>query len=45
MKCEGIHRKSHMTKGTLLDSAYYSILKEEYVTPEKKDETVVNAKS
>ncbi|MFJ7746457.1 GNAT family N-acetyltransferase [Peribacillus sp. NPDC097295] len=45
MKCEGIHRKSHMTKGTLLDSAYYSILKEEYGTPEKKDEAVVNAKS
>ena len=45
MKCEGIHRKSHMTKGTLLDSAYYSILKEEYVTPEKKDEIDVNAKS
>ena len=40
MKCEGIHRKSHKTKGTLLDSAYYSILKEEYKNPSKNEETI-----
>ncbi|MGE7602720.1 GNAT family N-acetyltransferase [Peribacillus sp. NPDC097675] len=45
MKCEGIHRKSHMTKGTLFDSAYYSILKEEYLTRDNKDEAVVSAES
>lgn len=31
MSCDGILRKNHMFKGELLDSAYYSILKEEYL--------------
>ena len=30
MKCDGILRRNHMVKGFLADSAYYSILKEEY---------------
>lgn len=30
MTCDGILRKNHMFKGELLDSAYYSILKDEY---------------
>ena len=30
MTCEGIFRKDHMAKGVLVDSAYYSILKEDY---------------
>lgn len=30
MKCEGILRKSEMIKGVLVDSAYHSIIKEEY---------------
>lgn len=35
MKCEGILRKSEMIKGALVDSAYYSILKEEYLESKK----------
>lgn len=35
MKCEGILRKSEMIKGALVDSAYYSILKEEYLDSKK----------
>ena len=31
MKCDGILRKNQMIKGTPVDSAYYSILKEEYM--------------
>lgn len=31
MTCEGILRKSEMIKGSLVDSAYYSILKGEYL--------------
>ena len=31
MKCDGILRKNQMIKGTLVNSAYYSILKEEYM--------------
>ncbi len=30
MKLEGIHRRDQMVKGQLVDSEYYSILKEEY---------------
>ena len=35
MKCEGILRKSEMIKGELVDSVYYSILKDEYLYIEK----------
>jgi [ribosomal protein S5]-alanine N-acetyltransferase len=35
MKLEGVLRKSEMIKGELADSAYYSILKGEYLNPEK----------
>lgn len=38
MKCEGILRKNQMIKGPLVDSAYYSILKEEYLSSEKKEQ-------
>ncbi|WP_419881588.1 GNAT family N-acetyltransferase [Peribacillus sp. B-H-3] len=38
MKCEGILRKSEMIKGSLVDSAYYSILKDEYLNTEKKEQ-------
>ena len=36
MKCEGIFRKSEMIKGALVDSAYYSILKDEYLDSKKE---------
>ncbi|WP_150285586.1 GNAT family N-acetyltransferase [Rummeliibacillus sp. TYF-LIM-RU47] len=38
MKCEGILRKSEMIKGVLVDSAYHSILKEEYILSRKKED-------
>ncbi|MGG3943664.1 GNAT family N-acetyltransferase [Peribacillus psychrosaccharolyticus] len=38
MKCEGILRKNQMIKGVLVDSAYYSILKEEYLNFDKKEQ-------
>jgi len=38
MKCEGILCKNQMIKGALVDSAYHSILKEEYLNSEKKEQ-------
>lgn len=38
LKCEGILRKNQMIKGVLVDSAYYSILKEEYLNFDKKEQ-------
>ena len=37
MKCEGILRKSEMIKGSLVDGAYYSILKDEYFDSKNKE--------
>ncbi len=38
MKCEGILRKNEMIKGELVDSAYYSILKDEYLSSKKEEQ-------
>lgn len=37
MEFEGILRKSKMIKGALVDSAYYSILKNEYLNFDNKE--------